>query len=251
MRYHDDGPAATIGLPDRASRAPRRRVVWRRHLEVPMAAASSDERRRRAAAGATVAVAAVLGLLSADAAARPAVIVEDIAGVPGVELLDTLEPGRVLELGTGGKVTLGYLASCEREVILGGRVMIGTLRSTVEGGRLRRGPSPCTTGTTAGGAGQGAAIVVRGGGTAPAEPASVTIRDPHPVFLVDAAAGPLTIEPAAGGAVLQTLPVTGRAVATAEPLAPGAYRARLGERSLLVTIEAGRARGVLDRLVAF
>ncbi len=47
-------------------------------------------------------------------------------------------PGRVIDLGAEGTLTLGYLASCERERIQGGKVTVGQEQSTVVGGSVKR-----------------------------------------------------------------------------------------------------------------
>lgn len=183
------------------------------------------------------------------AAGRTTAIVEDVSGVAGVELFDTLGPGEVVDLGRAGKLTLGYLETCEREVIEGGRVTIGEARSEVVGGKLRRGPAACQTGLGSGGsgAGQGAAIVYRG--ARPPGAPTLTIKDPRPVFLVEEGEGSLEIDRNDGTGTIQSLPLRGGAVEVFEPLQPGTYRARIGDRSVAFRIEPGQARSVLERLV--
>ncbi len=71
-------------------------------------------------------------VLSAAAAQTPAAIVEDIKGnVPGVEFMDYVQPGKIIKLGASGSIVLSYLASCVRETIRGGVVVIGTEESKV------------------------------------------------------------------------------------------------------------------------
>jgi hypothetical protein len=72
-------------------------------------------------------------------AQQPTAIVEDIQ-VSGATLsqFDYVAPGRVIDLGTGGTLTLGYLSSCERERIEGGKVTVGKDQSTVVGGSVKR-----------------------------------------------------------------------------------------------------------------
>ena len=66
-------------------------------------------------------------------------IVEDSEGNTGdVQLFDMLEVGWEIEIGAGGRLVLGYLRSCWRETIAGGRVTIGTEQSTVKLGRVFR-----------------------------------------------------------------------------------------------------------------
>lgn len=83
---------------------------------------------------------AVLSLLPGTSLAQqPAAIVEEIEAT-GVTLsqFDYVIPGRVIDLGAEGTLTLGYLASCERERIQGGRVTVGQDQSTVVGGSVKR-----------------------------------------------------------------------------------------------------------------
>lgn len=84
------------------------------------------------------------------AMAAPAALVEDISGqVSGVQLLDFVAPGQVLDLGQGGKLTLGYLASCVREQISGGQVTVGKEQSEVSAGAVQRHKTQCDGGRLA------------------------------------------------------------------------------------------------------
>lgn len=53
----------------------------------------------------------------------------------GVQPMETLEEGRVIELGDNSTLTLGYLRSCIRETITGGKVTVGLEESRVENGK--------------------------------------------------------------------------------------------------------------------
>ena len=69
-------------------------------------------------------------------AGEPVAIVEDVSSAEvGVQQMDILEQGRVINLGTGAKLTLGYLSSCLRETITGGKVTVGEDESKVENGK--------------------------------------------------------------------------------------------------------------------
>lgn len=73
---------------------------------------------------------------TAQAAGTVAAIVERASGTDGaVQQMELLEEGRVIELGAGGTVTIGYPSSCLRETITGGRITIGREKSDVENGR--------------------------------------------------------------------------------------------------------------------
>jgi len=80
--------------------------------------------------------ATALVALTAPAAAQlkaPAALVEEVKGnVAGVEFMDYVSPGKVIKLGTSGSIVLSYLASCIRETITGGVVLIGTEQSKVD-----------------------------------------------------------------------------------------------------------------------
>jgi hypothetical protein len=82
-----------------------------------------------------VAATAVVALVAPAAAQlkAPAAIVEEVKGnVPGVEFMDYVSPGKVIKLGTTGSIVLSYLASCLRETITGGVVLVGTEQSKVD-----------------------------------------------------------------------------------------------------------------------
>ena len=87
-------------------------------------------------------VAAMTGCMQFAArsqAGGPVAIVEEIyAGDVSVRYMDYVESGRVIQLGTGGRLSLGYLKTCFRESIVGGRVIVGTGQSTVDGGNIYR-----------------------------------------------------------------------------------------------------------------
>ncbi len=81
---------------------------------------------------------------------QPSAIVEDIrtTGTAVLEVFDYLSAGQVLQLGVTDTLVLGYLKSCTRETIIGGRVTVGTLQSTVEGGVVTREVVECNGGHT-------------------------------------------------------------------------------------------------------
>ncbi|HUN49284.1 MAG TPA: hypothetical protein VMU85_22310 [Stellaceae bacterium] len=95
-------------------------------------------------------IALALPLLAA--AASPAVaqapgaaaLVEDVTpGIAGVEAFDYVPAGKRIVLGSGGKLTLGYLASCVEETITGGTVTVGSEQSTVAEGSVQRKTVAC------------------------------------------------------------------------------------------------------------
>jgi len=83
-------------------------------------------------------------------AAPPVALVEDVdAKVPGVALMDYLEQGRRLELGSSGWIEIDYFSSCLHERIVGGAVTVGAERSEVSGGSVERHPVECDAGKIA------------------------------------------------------------------------------------------------------
>jgi hypothetical protein len=82
---------------------------------------------------------ACLTLAAPCFAEQNSAIVEDIQVPKGtLTQFDYVGPGRVIDLGRDGTVTLGYLTSCQRERIQGGKVTIGQIQSSVEGGDIKR-----------------------------------------------------------------------------------------------------------------
>lgn len=76
--------------------------------------------------------------------AAPAALVEDVsAGVKGVEAFDYVSAGKQIQLGSAGKLVLGYLGSCQEETITGGIVTVGSDQSSVSGGSVDRKAVAC------------------------------------------------------------------------------------------------------------
>lgn len=95
---------------------------------------------------ALMAIVATLGFGVANAGEPVAIVEElDVEG-SGLQFMDYVEEGRVIDLGTDGSVTLGYLASCLTETIRGGRVVVGRKKSTVENSEVKRQRAPCDGG---------------------------------------------------------------------------------------------------------
>jgi hypothetical protein len=104
---------------------------------------------RRLAGAAGFGFCATTALLGVDVAraAPPVALVEDVdAKVPGVAMMDYLEQGRRLDLGSGGWIEIDYFSSCVHERIVGGVVRVGTERSEVSEGTVERHPVQCDAG---------------------------------------------------------------------------------------------------------
>ena len=87
----------------------------------------------------------LLGTLAGTVqAGAPSAIVEDVsARSVETRVFDYLSAGDVLELGPSDALILGYLNSCLREIITGGRVTIGETQSQVEDGSVVRETVDC------------------------------------------------------------------------------------------------------------
>src|SRR5260370_39637807 len=89
------------------------------------------------------------GVAGSVAAAAPVqvALVEDVTGNPaGVEFMDYLETGKIIELGPRDTIVLSYMTSCMRETITGGTVTVGTDQSQVQGAKVARARVPCDAG---------------------------------------------------------------------------------------------------------
>ena len=80
-----------------------------------------------------VVVVGVMGFAGSAAAQAPVAVVEEVQGnVTGAEFMDSVVPGKIIKLGAGASVVLGYMKSCRRESISGtGTVIVGQDESKV------------------------------------------------------------------------------------------------------------------------
>ena len=107
----------------------------------------SNIRRLAGAAGFGFCATTALAGVGVARAAPPVALVEDVdAKVPGVAMMDYLEEGRRLDLGSGGWIEIDYFSSCLHERIVGGVVRVGTERSEVSEGTVERHPVQCDSG---------------------------------------------------------------------------------------------------------
>ena len=74
---------------------------------------------------------------------EPTALVEAVSGASGVELMDYVYPGQVIDLGAKGSITLAHFESCVTETIRGGLVTVGEGSSDVSGGKLSAKETPC------------------------------------------------------------------------------------------------------------
>lgn len=132
----------------------------------------------------------LLGLTSLSVTAAPVAMVEDVnSATAKVQLLDFLEPGTEIDLGTEGELILGYMNSCVQEQIKGGQVTVGENESNINKGSIVRNTTPCDGGRLALAANQ----AVHSGAVAMRDIA----KDPQPTLTVHDVS-PLLILPKAG-----------------------------------------------------
>jgi hypothetical protein len=222
--------------------------------------------------------------------AEPSAIVEDAQPeVPGAEFLALLDPGQIIELPADATLVLGYLRSCTRETITGGRVEIGESESRVTGGKVVRGRASCPGGAreTAAGpqdrvmAGVGVRSVNQGEATPATAPkagedgAALMIRSQQPLIVLPTEGGQLEIRklptssaatenPEVAEAILSLQPPVATLAAKTKLVDLGKEQVRLepgksyilisGSRTLRVEVAAGAEATPgppLSRLVQF
>lgn len=203
-----------------------------------------------------VAIALAFELNGANAG-EPVAIVEALtAEGTGLRFMDYVEEGRVINLGPGATITLGYLASCRLEQIRGGRIVVGREQSTVENGEVRRERVDCDGGAiklSASEADKSGVMVFR-------KPPKrrLTLYGVSPVVLLSGAGGSIIIERLDKAGAQLTLAVEGRFVDLAgsgTTLVPGGiYRATVGNVALEFQIDPLARPGpspVVGRLLRF
>ena len=190
-------------------------------------------------------------VFATSVSAEPAAIVEEIeASGSSLGFMDYVEPGEVVNLGSGGRLVLGYFAGCVQETITGGKVTIGKTGSTVEGGRVQTQKVDCDSGQvelTDRQSNSSGVVAFRGGPGAASKKVkpqltlhglSPIVRTGLPGILtitrVDSAAPPIEVAVTTGAVDLSIQQIV---------LAPGAvYRAELtaaqGNRSVVFETDA-------------
>ncbi len=201
---------------------------------------------------------------AAATAGSPAAIIEDVtAKEAGVAFMDYVEAGRIIPLGDDGRLVIGYLRSCLRETIIGGKVTVGREKSIVSGGKLVRERVECDGGKlqlSQEQAGKSAVVVFR----RPPRPATgamprakYKIYSTGPYFRLRSGTGMVEIERLDRPAEVQRLDAVNGGVDLArrgKALRPGGlYRARAGGREIVFRVVAHAASGgpILGRLVSF
>jgi hypothetical protein len=74
-------------------------------------------------------------------------LVEDVQSpASGIEFMDYVGTGQVIQLAPGDVLVLSYLKSCAHETITGGTVVVGAEQSEVRDGQIVRSKVPCDGG---------------------------------------------------------------------------------------------------------
>lgn len=127
-------------------------------------------------------------------AASPSALGQDLSAIVesvdpprgDVRALDLLAAGTVIELRAGESLVLGYLLTCTRETITGGKVTVGSSESKVEGGQVERGKISCDGTVDAGsaaGSNEAAVVAIRSLGAEAAAGLRV-VPSTQPVFVL-------------------------------------------------------------------
>ncbi len=197
----------------------------------------------------TIAACGALGAGNLAVAQEPVAIVENAAGsAPVLQLFDTLHEGQEIVLEDGGSLEIGYFASCIRESIDGGRVVVGKEQSAISGGAVTRETVACAGGQATladSEAAQSGALVLRAPPSdGKAEP--LKLFSATPVFLLPGAnGGELVIRRIDRKAADIVVAFEGASLDLAEGKQAlrlgGFYEARFGTRALQFEIDP-RAR---------
>ncbi len=195
-------------------------------------------------------------------AAGPAAIVEDVIPTSSaIRPMDYLSAGRVITLGPGEELVLGYLLSCLHETITGGQVTVGETESQVVDGLVVRELVECDGGQTdlsLREASQSGGMPLRAAEDEEGAPKTITVYSTSPVFTFSDKVAEVEITPLDRIGRKRLLPVATTSLDLAKVgvrLTPGvAYEARAGAavRRFKIARWASNAGGkIIGRLVRF
>ena len=156
-----------------------------------------------------------------------------------------VEAGRVITLGSGGRLVLGYLRSCWRETIAGGEVTVGVEQSVIKRGRVFRELVECDGGSlilSDALSGKSGAMAYRAPpGDDSTAPPQVILFSLTPAFRYSGAVAEVTIQRLDSTTPPIAVAVQGGAAdmaKTALRLAPGGhYRASAGETKVTFAVD--------------
>lgn len=197
----------------------------------------------------------VLPAMAQQKAPPAAAIVEDLdARVKGAEMLAYVESGRRID-ASGGTVVLNYLASCVRETVTGGTLVVGERESTVTGGQVKRDTlASCDSGKLvlrdSEGGKSGAALVRKGGGMqgrATLPKPEIVLFGSSPIITPVEAADSVQIERLdVQGSIISLRTTKGRVDLAAEGkhLEPGGlYKAKAGTAEMVFLVDSAAQPG--------
>lgn len=192
----------------------------------------------------------IMGFAGSATAQVPTAVVEEVQGkVTGAEFMDYVAPGKVIKLGPGGSVVLGYMKSCRRETIAGvGTVIVGQDESMVHLAEVNGTKTECDSGqahATARETSDVAATVVRSLGKGPVPSPQLTLYGASP--LVEAKGrGTLVFDRLDQKGERQQIELTGNQLkgrfydlaGTSKPLTPGGtYAATFASRRIVFRVD--------------
>jgi len=207
-----------------------------------------------------------LGLLLSEAKTlateMPAAVVEEVSeNVSGVASLDFLVPGTAIELGSGGRIVLGYLKSCASETITGGRLVVGQTASIVRTGIVSRKLVECDGGglvLAASESGKSAVVVFRKPPISEPRP-SLNIYSVSPLFAAPGAEGVVLVKRLDKTGPLHRLTldegIVDMAAMGLNVIPGGLYSASLANRIIIFSVDSQAVHtepaSLLSRLVRF
>lgn len=198
--------------------------------------------------------------LTASASAPVAIVEEVQSSKAGVGIMDFLVAGQTIELDKGEQMTIGYLNSCRRERIKGGKIVIGTEQSQVSNGQVMREDVECDGGSANLSGQQAAKSGALAFRSAPANVGlnapKVTIYGTSPMIVLQGAGQHIVIESVSGGSDRHELNVQGSYVDLSDhniSLSPNTvYRVEAGDKSTTFKIDMDAEPGktpIISRLV--
>jgi len=200
---------------------------------------------------------------SAPALAGPAAIVEEISGSNSkIQFMDFLSPGKSFDLGSKGTAVLGYMQSCLKETITGGKVTVGAQQSKVSGGTVKRLRVECDGGQmllTSEQAGKSAVTVFRkapNNRKAKLPKAKLTLYSTAPILSLSEKSSSVQLVRLDKKSQPQSISISGNVTDLAGrsiDLAPGGlYRLSAGKKELVFKVDPladSNAASILQRLI--
>lgn len=193
---------------------------------------------------------------------NPSAIIEDISdGIQGLMAFDFLSAGDTVDLGSDGRIVLGYLDSCLSETVVGGKLTIGRNQSDVSGGKVTRDRVECDgAGITvaAGKKRESGAVVFRAGAKGSRKRPAMTIYGRQPLIAAPGKNGMIDFErlDRSGGTLKVALKdgVADLALTDQRLALGGIYSVKLGSRSIIFRVDRYARPGdlpALSRLIRF